>query len=183
MITNTGAWLGENVTHEHCYDPLLASSLNAFFFGRGGNVVDLGCGLGDYVKTLRLHGLVVDGFDGNPATPKLTNGMCKYLDLTDPINLKYDWVLSLEVGEHIPKQYEERYIKNLHQANRKGIILSWAVEGQPGFGHVNCHNNDYIKEKFAELGYFNDIISEIKLRESSTLPWFRNTIMVFLRSN
>ena len=61
--------------------------------------------------------------------------------------------MSLEVGEHIPKEYEDIFINNLHNNNNKGIILSWAILGQGGFGHVNEQNNDYIKSKMSNLGY------------------------------
>ena len=40
-------------------------------------------------------------------------------------NYESDWVLSLEVGEHVPSRYEDMYLRNLHAHNCKGIILSW----------------------------------------------------------
>jgi hypothetical protein len=47
------------------------------------------------------------------------------------------------------------------------------------WGHFNEQNNDYIKDKFNKLGYFNNIELEKELRNNSSLPWFKNTIMVF----
>ncbi len=88
-------------------------------------------------------------------------------------------MLSLEVGEHIPKEYERVFIENLHRHNINGIVLSWALKGQGGFGHFNEQNNDYIKELMAEYGYFNDVEAENSLRKKATLWWFKNTIMVF----
>ena len=72
---------------------------------------------------------------------------------------------------------------NLHNNNENGIVLSWAVKGQCGDGHVNCQNNDYIKSKICKLGYINDIEAEQQLRKHSTLSWFKNTIMVFRQIN
>jgi cyclopropane fatty-acyl-phospholipid synthase-like methyltransferase len=140
--------------------------------------------MGDYVKTFLANGLNASGFDGNPNTPELTDNLCKVLDLSIPKQFeeKFDWVMSLEVGEHLPPQFEDIFINNLHNNNNYGIVLSWAIKGQGGHGHFNEQNNDYIKSKICKLGYLNDIKSEDKLREDSTLSWFKNTIMVFRKS-
>ena len=94
---------------------------------------------------------------------------------------KFTWVMSLEVGEHIPPQYEDTFIQNLHNNNLKGIILSWALIGQCGDGHINEQNNQYIKQKVCGLGYENDVTQETSFRDSAILPWFKKTIMVFRR--
>jgi cyclopropane fatty-acyl-phospholipid synthase-like methyltransferase len=91
----------------------------------------------------------------------------------------FDWAMSLEVGEHLPQQFEDIFIYNLHNNNKRGIVLSWAIKGQGGHGHVNEQNTDYIKSKICDLGYLNDIKIENKLRQDSSLFWFKNTIMVF----
>ena len=36
-----------------------------------------------------------------------------------------DWVLCLEVAEHIPRAFEERLLANLDSHNRRGIVMSW----------------------------------------------------------
>jgi len=56
-----------------------------------------------------------DGFDGSPFSEKISNGRVKYLDLSVPqYGLKlYDWVLSLEVAEHIPAQFEHVFLDNV----------------------------------------------------------------------
>merc|ERR1712129_559280 len=108
----------------------------------------------------------------------ITNGQCEFLDLAIETEFpqQFDWIMSLEVGEHIPAEYEDVYIANLDANNANGIVLSWAVEGQGGKGHVNCHNNDYIKDKFKQLGYSNDLNAEKALRSSVTnAVWFKNT--------
>ena len=58
----------------------------------------------------------------------------------------HDAVLSLEVGEHIPEDYEDIYLENLDRHADKIIILSWAVPEQGGFGHVNERDNGYIAD-------------------------------------
>ena len=90
--------------------------------------------------------------------------------------------MSLEVEEHLPKEFEDIFINNLDNNNNYGIVLSWAIKGQGGYGHYNEQNNDYIKEKIMKLGYINDIKAENILRKKSTLWWFKNTIMVFRKN-
>ena len=107
------------------------------------------------------------------------------LDLSKPhkFDEPYDWIMSLEVGEHLPKEFEDVFIENLHNNNKKGIVLSWAIIGQGGRGHINEQNNDYIKEKIMKLGYTNDVEAEQKMRAAASLGWFKNTLMVFRKIN
>lgn len=182
MIHDRGYWVGLNVRNEHAYDSVLSESLLTFTKQEQGSYIDFGCGLGNYVKHLRDNGVNIRGYDGNPETPTLSDGYCEVLDLSQPANVEpVDWVISLEVGEHLPAQYEDIFIDNLHRHNTKGIILSWAVKGQGGHGHFNEQNNDYVKEKICKLGYINDVEQENFFRERCSLGWFRNTIMVFRR--
>lgn len=185
-IHKNGFWQGMECSSKHIYDSSLANSLITFFKNENTkSLVDFGCGMGNYVKTFQLNNINAIGFDGNPNTPELTNNLCQVLDLSIPkkFNEPFDWVLSLEVGEHLPPQFEEIFLYNLHNNNKYGIVLSWALKGQGGDGHFNEQNNDYIKSKICSLGYINDIISENKLRNGSSLPWFKNTIMVFRKTN
>ena len=181
MIQDTGAWKGLAVKQHHFFDVSLADEIVKFI--KPDNILDLGCGSGDYVKHFLGNGIYANGYDGNPDTPELSDYTCSVWDLTEPKKLKdeYDWVLSLEVGEHIPAKYESDYINNIDANNKKGVIISWAIPGQHGYGHVNCRDNKYIKDLFHKLGYMNNTEIETKFREVSRLPWFGNTIMVFER--
>jgi 2-polyprenyl-3-methyl-5-hydroxy-6-metoxy-1,4-benzoquinol methylase len=137
-INKNGFWEGLEASSQHVYDSKLADCLVEFFKNENINsVVDFGCGMGNYVKTLKLNNINAIGFDGNPNTPQLTNNLCGVLDLSAPKHFDeaFDWVLSLEVGEHLPEQFEDIFIQNLHNNNKYGIVLSWAIEGQGGHGH------------------------------------------------
>ena len=181
-IHSNGYWEGSESSSQHKHDPSLSSALVEFF--REENIdtlVDFGCGMGKYVEHFNDCNINACGYDGNPNTPDMTNNTCLVLDLSVPkkFDKPFSWVMSLEVGEHLPRQFEDIFIGNLHNNNEKGIVLSWALKGQGGDGHFNEQNNDYIKRKICKLGYENDTNAEQVLRESSSLWWFKNTIMVF----
>jgi len=184
----TGIWSGINsmdMMLHHVHDSSLANAVCSFFVHENIKTVgDLGCGTGFYTKQLIKSGINSYAYDGNPNTFEISGGVGSVLDLSNIFRFPepFDWVLSLEVGEHIPAEFESTYIGNLHENNINGVVLSWAVEGQKGDGHVNCRNNEYIKDKFIDLGYSSDIIAEEKIRKSSTAPWFKDTIMVFRKN-
>ena len=181
-VNPNGYFEGHGAKSYHYHDLPLAQSLITFFKNQQAKTIaDFGCGLGDYVKAFIKEGIQATGFDGNPCTPELTENVGKVLDLSKPITFDtpFDWVMSLEVGEHLPQEFETIFIENLHNNNKHGIVLSWAVKGQGGVGHYNEQNNDYVKSKICALGYTNDVESENILRNNSSLHWFKNTIMVF----
>jgi 2-polyprenyl-3-methyl-5-hydroxy-6-metoxy-1,4-benzoquinol methylase len=186
MISNTGFWNieGAQFDCEHVYDVSLSNTLCSIAEVLGiDKAYDFGCGSGKYVHALRQHGIHATGFDGNPVTANIPH--CVVQDLTS--NFQYepvDFMMCLEVGEHIPKEFESTLLSQIDKhLNPNGtLVLSWAIEGQCGLGHVNCQNNEYIIRTIESMGYtFKDAPSKL-LRESSTLWWFKNTILVFKKN-
>ena len=99
-----------------------------------------------------------------------------------------DWVMSVEMAEHVPKSLEAAVVANLHWLNTKGIVLTWALPGQPGSGHINGRSNRYVHSLLHQLGYTRDAEAEAVLRgtvnryrmagstaEHSELSWNANT--------
>jgi hypothetical protein len=181
-INEKGFW-ETNTDIGHIHDNLLSEKLVSFLNENNiKTLVDFGCGMADYVKAINKTNIICEAYDGNPNTEKLTNGIGKVLDLSKPfdLNKKFDCVLSFEVGEHIPKQYEQFFLDNICKHTDKLIILSWAVIGQGGDGHVNCQNNDYIISQLEKRNFIYNENASIELRNSvSNAKWFKNTIMVF----
>lgn len=178
-----GMWRGLDAEKHHCHDHVLAKGLVSLLQRDGAkSAVDFGCGMGKYIRWLARAGFDCEGYDGNPDTPQLSQGFCKVLDISEPFDLgrKFDWVISIEVGEHIPKKYEKNFVENLMRHCKRGIVISWALKGQRGDGHVNCQNNDYIKDLFASYGYENDLEAEKFIRgRLRRLRYLRRTLMVF----
>lgn len=186
-INPRGYW--ENETSEgHGTDPLFIKAFADFCKDREyATVLDIGCGDGYYTKYLLDQGIYCEGYDGNPFTEKITGGLCKVADFSQYQNLGYfDCVLSIEVGEHIPSIYEQVFLYNVIDHAKKCVVISWAVPGQDGNGHVNCKTNSEVKNWFYLHGFFNDLKAEIRLRNSvspypQTAYWLSNTLMVFCR--
>ena len=94
-----------------------------------------------------------------------------------------EWVLCLETAEHIPREHEATLLRNLHQLNTLGIVLSWS-NNAGGNGHVNLRTNEWVAKRFARMGYEHDLNAERALRTAvRDIHWFRDTIMVFRRAN
>jgi cyclopropane fatty-acyl-phospholipid synthase-like methyltransferase len=181
-INEKGFWETTDQTG-HVHDLSIAAALSQYLADKQAKtVVDFGCGLGDYAKAFKADGYKVEAYDGNPNTETLTDGIGKVLDLSKPFYLgkKFDVVLSLEVGEHIPKEFEEQFIDNITKHAKKHLIISWAVVGQGGDGHVNCANNDYIIGQIVDRGFKHNGKDSQTIRNAATnASWFSYTIMVF----
>ena len=124
--------------------------------------------MGLYVRDVRAAGLRAGGFDGNPSTSTITEGRCHSLDLSKGFDfgVYWDWVLSLEVAEHIPAQFEETFIDNLVRHACRGLVLSWG--NQAGEGHVNLRPRHEVEALFAARG-FRSLADEASLFISITI--------------
>lgn len=149
------------------------------------SITDLGAGIGQYGSRLlqNFPDLRYTAYDGAVNVANYTNGFVQWTDLSLPLNLiTSEWVLSLEVGEHIPSKYEGFYIHNIHRHNCKGVVLSWGVLGQDGDGHVNNHSNEYVIKLMLELDYTLDVDLTQKMRRGHREhTWFKHSVMVFRR--
>lgn len=180
-INSKGYW-ESNTSDYHVFDKVLCKGLIDYLnLNNIKSIYDFGCGMGDYAKEIINNGITCKAYDGNPYTKELTNGIGEVLDLSIPFKLeKLECVLSFEVGEHIPPEFEQIFIDNLVNHTNSTVILSWAIEGQGGTGHVNCKNNDYIIGEMLKRNFKHDQQSSLYLRSCVTnATWFHNTIMVF----
>jgi len=150
------------------------------------SITDLGAGVGQFGHAFRaLHSNIsYQGFDGAGNVENYTGGYVKFADLTLPVYAnRTDWVISSEVGEHINNMYEKQFLANIHALNCKGVILTWAILGQGGHGHVNCHSNEYLIRIFESLGYTHNTPFTDTLRNATTTSgWLAHSTMVFVRN-
>ena len=96
----------------------------------------------------------------------------------------FDWAMSLEVGEHVARSAEPRFMHNLVSSSREGIVLSWARLGQGGTDHVNCQSTAYVACAMRLLGWANDEPTQQRLRAAvgrhfHDCGWLRTSLQVF----
>jgi hypothetical protein len=185
-VSDNGGWCskisGKN-SSQHMTDISLSKALSKFLVGK--RVASFGDGPGVYKELLLSYNEVLsyDSFDGAPYAELTTNNNVKFLDLSVPIYHldQYDWIISLEVAEHIPEKYESVYLDNLVRHSREGIILSWAAIGQGGHSHVNNRDFPYVKAKMEERDYMHDETSSKYLKDQASFGWFKNNINVYTK--
>jgi hypothetical protein len=156
-------------------------------FDRKNFVIDLGCGDAFYILRLRSEDFNVVGVDGyiSEALKNLAEHTANFTyiqtDLSKPVAGVTGQVLSLEVGEHIPVQFEQTFIDNLCRHCTSRMVISWALPGQHGVGHVNCRPNDYIIDQITKRGFkFNDDETDYLRNDIEPhVSYFAKTIMVF----
>ena len=89
--------------------------------------------------------------------------------------------MSLEVAEHVPKEFEKIYVSNIVRHAIEGIVLSWARPGQNGHSHVNNRPLDYVITFLGMLGFDHDPVASKKLRGIASVSWLRRNINVYKR--
>jgi SAM-dependent methyltransferase len=174
-----GGWKEEDAIKEHAFSLELAyyiSNLTQDY----DTVLDLGCGPGFYAQFLKMRNHDVFAVDsGDLRHLSLFSFIFKediLLIEMEPCNV----VLCLEVGEHVPQEDEQRLIDQICKHATDLIILSWAIPGQGGFGHVNCQPNAYIVGQMKARGWnLNANSSNLLRQHCSGATWFEDTIMVF----
>ena len=179
-----GIWTTEEAMSDHQFDEGLARGILELFPENPGPTADLGCGPGFYCAFFSSHGWDVQGYEGTPDMTrfgKYDRITTQDLSVRNTTLPQYTVVLSLEVGEHIPKEYETNFLDNVCSMAGRTLILSWAVPGQGGYGHFNCQPNKYIIEQVASRGLTLNVPKSNCLRNASTLSWFKNTLMLFER--
>lgn len=178
-LKKNSMYVGGNNVH----DEGLANKLADLFEKK--SVVDLGCGLGWYCPIISKKSKKCDQYDGSVNIEEVTNGKVKYLNLAEKINFNcnYDIVMSLEVAEHIPKEFEEVYVNNLVKCSREGILITWSRIGQGGHFHVNNKNREDVMKLFESKGYkYQNEITE-RLKNSTQVDWLKSNILYFTKSS
>ena len=183
-----GGW---QLSEEYCYnlDVRLVRAIAAVVVGSGrsGNgsnatlpsrrpitLTELGAGKGCYSVFMAWCGIdILAATDGAEGIAKLTGGAVVTHDLSLPMEAKADWVMSLEVAEHIPKVHEGGFVSNVVSNAKCGVILSWAGKGQAGSGHVNTQDASYVIRLMASHGFDLDLEASCRLQKAAWLPWFK----------
>jgi hypothetical protein len=139
--------------------------------------------LDDLTERLDQQWAILDDNDATIWSRCFWSGLNKPpTDQTQAYLQQSDWIVSLEVLEHVPSYKEPTVVENILKLSKNGIILSWAVPKQGGVSYINEKTNDYVLELFTQkLGLYHCAQVSDHLRRNSQFPWFKNTLFVFTK--
>lgn len=187
-VHETGYWYSSftSVVQAHLDFPDLARWLVSFLSQHKEKIIyDFGCGNAYYLQ--KLHDNDFKNLIGIEPECPVKNTPFQIL----PHNLAFDLpltkkgiVISLEVGEHIPQKYQDAFIDNITKLCDSYLILSWAVVGQIGIGHVNCKNNNEVIKLFEEkdFTYQKDLTEDIRNCSFGEIDYFKHTLLIFKKN-
>jgi hypothetical protein len=171
MVAEFGGWCWgklEEFRENYAISIDLSEYIVKHHFKPGDTIADLGGGNGAYVSYFIDHGMSSKSqcYDGAIGIEEMSR-YTRYVNVTwanlaryHPVSHfmpTFDWTVSFEVGEHIPKKSEQNFLDTLTTHARKGIILSWGHPGQGGHGHINNQPRAYIIKEIEKRGFiYND---------------------------
>ena len=142
------------------HDEKLVASLT-FALNGFGRVIDIGAGAGNYVKALRDIGFDVIGVDGTEGIEALTSGLVHQCELTDSNSPEtilnsygtFGAAICIEVGEHIPAGFVDVFVDNICRLPERRLVVSWAIPGQKGRGHVSCRTAAWVATQIEKRSF------------------------------
>jgi SAM-dependent methyltransferase len=149
------------------------------------SVLDVGCGLGMWLKTASELGVPdVRGIEGvwvDPALLEIPPERVQIRDLEKGFDLdrKFDLVICLEVAEHLSPGAAETLVGSLVR-HAPVVVFSAAVPFQGGEHHVNEQFLPYWATKFAQHDYRPvDLFRRELWEDSNALLWLRQNVVLF----
>ena len=144
------------------------------------NVLDIGCGPGHFVESLRDKGLNATGLDIDERVIGKSYLQQKSLfDMTETAEV----TMCIEVAEHIENQHSDTIVDKVYAATEKTLIWTAAQVGQGGIGHINCQPKEYWAEKLVAKGFVRNKDKENQLlefiKQGPYMGWFINNLMIF----
>ena len=165
-----------------------AVMLVIFGINRAKSLLDVGCGIGIWLKAAQEFDVTdIFGVDG-VAIPteqlQISSSLFRQQDLTRPWNLgrRFEAALCLEVAEHLDEKNAAVLIDTL-TAHSDCVVFSAACPRQPGQHHVNCQWPAYWQKMFNERGYV--CTDEVRWQiwdDERIEPWYRQNIFTARRN-
>lgn len=152
------------------------------------SILDVGCGLGTWLKVWIEDCKVEDvlGLEGPYIDPTLLNigrEKFRFVDLKESVSLerKFDLVMTLEVGEHIPTENADNFVDNLVSGGDI-VVFSAALPFQEGTFHINEQPAEFWASKFEKRGYQTvDFLRKKIWTNQNICYWYRQNILFFIK--
>lgn len=147
------------------------------------SVLDIGCGPGTYVESLRDIGINATGLDLDDRVSG--KDYLTHKSLFDISEEKAEVVLCFEVAEHIEAEKEDEVVEKVVSTVGKTLIWTAAAIGQGGIGHINCKDKEVWVNKITKAGLSRNIEREEQLKkyiqQYRHLGWFPQNVLYFER--
>jgi SAM-dependent methyltransferase len=149
------------------------------------SVLDVGCGLGAYLRIFRNSGAEVFGVDGADYSSHHFIDQDEYaaLDMDHcPLLLdrSFDVTLCVEVLEHLEEAPALSLVDAMAAQTKRAILFSAAQLDQPGYAHKTLREPEFWLRRFEDAGWAVDVPGSMAARVLSTLHWFRRNLFVLL---
>jgi SAM-dependent methyltransferase len=153
------------------------------------SVLDVGCGVGTWLRVWQSELGVQDvfGIDGDyvrrdqlqiPPSCFVSRDLKAAFDL----GRKFDLVMSLEVGEHLPTESSEAFVQNLTR-HGDAVLFSAALLGQHGTYHINEQLPEFWARHFSKFGFSAvDIVRDKVWNDDRVEWWYRQNIVLYVRT-
>jgi SAM-dependent methyltransferase len=152
------------------------------------SIIDVGCRVGCWLLVAIEYGIKdILGIDGEWIDKNMLQIPDQYFrvhDLRKPLTLNrhFDLCICLEVAEHIPSKYAEKFIDSLTGLSPV-ILFSAAIPFQGGEGHKNEQWPDYWASLFEKKGYVAvDYIRNIIWMDEDVEWWYAQNVLLFINS-
>ena len=157
----------------------------AMEFFRPSSVVDVGCGVGTWLKAFSECGVEeLRGYDG-PWVKRdellIPETSFTEIDLEQGIRAdrRYDLVVCLEVAEHLDPSAAETLVSSIVSL-APAAVFSAAVPGQPGRNHINLHWPSYWRTLFARHQWRRFDALRPRIRQNHAIDsWYRDNTFIF----
>jgi len=165
-----------------------------------GTTIDVGCGIGGWVRAFADQGVKAVGVDGDyvdrnqllvPDHCFVAHDLNRPLDAADlgrrfgdSETSRFDLAISLEVAEHLQPQRSESLVRDLC-ALADVVLFAAAIPFQGGAGHVNERWQSWWAQKFSDNGYdpFDVLRRDIWGRRDIAWWYKQNTIFYVKRNS
>ena len=147
-------------------------------------VLDVGCGPGMHVYSLRDQNVIAWGYDIDSRVKN--QPYLRQVSMFD-IEDQGDVVLCIEVAEHLETHLNADIVQAIRRCLTPRGILIWtaAIPGQGGVGHINCQPQQYWHNMFVQAGLLplSDLRQELLhwITQGYHMGWFTQNLQIFMR--